>query len=49
MDMFNVFNLKKTVDVDTQAQLSGEPYDDYLSPLTIQRPFNMRVSIRFEF
>jgi hypothetical protein len=49
VDMFNVFNLKKTVDVDTQAQTSGEPYDDYLSPLTFQRPFNMRLSIRFEF
>ena len=49
VDMFNVFNLKKTSEVDLQSQLSGEPYEDYLTPLTIQRPFNMRFSIRFEF
>jgi hypothetical protein len=47
--MFNLFNLKKTTQVDTQATSGGEPYIDYLQPLTIQRSFNMRFSVRFEF
>ncbi len=49
VDLFNVFNLQKTTQVDTQSQSGGDPYADYLTPTTFQRSFNMRASIRFEF
>jgi hypothetical protein len=49
-DAFNVTNSRSLTSVDQDSALSfGVPNTDFLKPLSFQRPFYGRGSIRFEF
>jgi len=44
--MFNLFNRKQTVTVD---EIADEGYPDTFTATAFQAPFNLRMSVRFEF
>lgn len=56
LDLFNVFNRKKTVAMDENIQLGSpgaglppENNPDFMTPNTFQEPFHARLSLRLEF